>query len=63
VLNLREKVLGPEHPQTLETRDGLGEVLDHQDRHSEAEAEYRAVLKLEEKVLGPEHPQTLRTRR
>jgi Tetratricopeptide repeat len=48
-------------PDTLETRSSLAEVLDHEGKYAEAEAEDRAVLKLREKVLSPEHPDTLRT--
>ena len=61
MIKLKEKVLGPEHPHTLETRNNLAEMLDDQGKYAEAETEYRAVIKLKEKVLGPEHPDTLCT--
>jgi tetratricopeptide (TPR) repeat protein len=62
VLKLREKVLGPEHPDTLASRHNLASTLNKQGKYAEAEAEYRAVLKLWEKVLGAEHPNTLSSR-
>jgi Flp pilus assembly protein TadD len=62
VNKLREKVLGPQHPDTLKTRSNLAIVLEVQGKYAEAEAEDRAVIKLREKVLGPEHPDTLASR-
>jgi tetratricopeptide (TPR) repeat protein len=62
VIKLEEKVLGPEHPDTLGSRTNLAVALQSQGKYAEAETEFRAVLKLEEKVLGPEHPSTLGSR-
>jgi tetratricopeptide (TPR) repeat protein len=62
VVSVREQVIGPEHPDTLTSRNNLANALDAQGKYAEAEAEHRAVLKLREKVLGPEHPDTLRSR-
>jgi tetratricopeptide (TPR) repeat protein len=59
---LREKVLGPEHLDTLRSRNSLAAELNDQGRFSEAEAQYREIIKVREKVLGPEHPDTLFTR-
>ena len=61
LFKLEEKVLGPEHPNTLDTRNKLAEVLAAQTRYAEAEAEYRAVIILREKVLGVDHPDTFET--
>jgi cell division protein FtsB len=61
-LKERERVLGPEHPDTILTRHWLAVALDYQGKNAEAEAEYLAVFKLEEQVLGPEHVETLATR-
>jgi hypothetical protein len=58
----RERVLGPEHLDTLATRGSLAVALMLQGKYAEAEAENRAVLDLREKLLGPEHPDTLTTR-
>jgi hypothetical protein len=55
----REKVLGPEHPDTLTSVSDLGSVLESQGKYEEAEAMHRRDLEGSEKVLGPEHPDTL----
>jgi tetratricopeptide (TPR) repeat protein len=62
VLKERERLLGPEHPDTIAARHYLARALNLQGRYAEAEAEFRHVLKLRTRVLGPEHPDTLRTR-
>jgi tetratricopeptide (TPR) repeat protein len=62
VLKERERVLGPEDPDTLATRNNLANALNRQGKYAEAETESRAVIKLQEKVLGPKHPDTLLTR-
>jgi len=37
VLEVRRRVLGPEHPKTLKASDDLGVLLVEEDRYSEAE--------------------------
>ena len=54
--------LGPKHPQTLETRYGLADVLYFQKRYADAENEHRAVERLREAVLGANHEKTLHSR-
>ncbi|KAF1996952.1 hypothetical protein P154DRAFT_607067 [Amniculicola lignicola CBS 123094] len=54
-----EKVLGPEHPDTLTSIGQLGTILLMQCKYKEAEAMHRQALKGREKALGPEHPDTL----
>jgi len=61
-LKERERALGPENPDTLETRHYLARAFEEEGKYAEAEAQYRALIKVEEKVLGPEHPDTLRAR-
>ncbi|KAK0623518.1 hypothetical protein B0T14DRAFT_425965 [Immersiella caudata] len=58
-LQLREKVLGKEHPSTLTSMNNLGNVLDGQGKYEEAEQMHQQALQLNEKVLGKEHPSTL----
>ena len=53
---MQERVLSPEHPQTLRTTAKLAGSLSDQDKHPEAEALWRQVLEAEERVLGPESP-------
>jgi len=55
----RQRLLGDEHPQTLDTMNNLALTLQDQDNMSEAEALYRQGLKTRKKVLGAEHPDTL----
>ncbi|KAF2625654.1 TPR-like protein [Macroventuria anomochaeta] len=55
----RERVLGPEHPDTLISVSQLGAVLERQGKYEEAETKHRRALEGYEKVLGPEHPDTL----
>jgi Tfp pilus assembly protein PilF len=58
-LEASEKVLGPEHPDTLASVNNLGRVLGRQGKYEEAEVMHRRALEAREKVLGPEHPDTL----
>ena len=58
-LEIREKVLGREHPDTLISVSQLGSVLSRQGKYEEAEAMHRRALERREKMLGREHPDTL----
>ena len=58
-LEAREAALGAEHPNTLNSVNILGLVLEKQGKYKEAEAMHRQALKGYEKVLGLEHPSTL----
>lgn len=62
IIAARTKALGPEHPDTLDSRHRLIYALARQTKYAEAEAEARDVLKLREKVLGPEHVDTILSR-
>jgi tetratricopeptide (TPR) repeat protein len=56
---LREKLLGQEDVETLDSLSILGSVLRAQGKYEEVEEIYRRVLKGYEKELGVEHPFTL----
>jgi serine/threonine protein kinase len=56
---IRRSVLGPEHPNTLASMNGLGRTLDAEGHYAEAEELLRQSLDIERRVLGPEHPDTL----
>ncbi|WAO96035.1 NACHT domain-containing protein [Fusarium falciforme] len=58
-LEVREKVLGREHPDTLTSVSDLALVLQDQGKYEEAEQMNRRALEAREKVLGREHPDTL----
>ena len=59
---LRERVLGPEHPDTLTTRNNLAAWRGEAGDAAGAVAAFAELLPLRERVLGPEHPDTLATR-
>jgi tetratricopeptide (TPR) repeat protein len=59
VIEVRARIFGPEHPDTLDSRHRLIYELTRQTKYAEAEAEARQVLKLREKVLGREHVDTI----
>jgi eukaryotic-like serine/threonine-protein kinase len=60
-LGIRMKLLGPDNPQTLETLDQIGSVLEREGKPAEAEKLDRQTLASELRVLGPEDPLTLMT--
>lgn len=59
--DIRSRVLGPEHPETLRTRNDLANVLFEEGRFAEAEKSYGETLEIRRRVLGPEHPDTLQS--
>jgi tetratricopeptide (TPR) repeat protein len=61
VVKLDEKMLGPENPETLRTRNDLLMFL-WEHKTADALIESQQILKLREKVLGPEHRDTLSSR-
>ncbi|KAJ5455860.1 uncharacterized protein N7458_004124 [Penicillium daleae] len=58
VLEGREKVFGPEHPNTLNAVTDLGVLLQRKGKYEEAEPMHRRDLEGSEKALGLEHPDT-----
>ena len=58
-LKVSEKVLGPEHPDTLTSISNLGSVLESQGKYEKAEAMFRQTLTISERVLGREHSNVL----
>lgn len=59
-LTIRLRLLGEEHPLTLESMDSLGVLLQKQGKPEEAEPFTRAALEGFRHVLGDDHPSTLR---
>jgi hypothetical protein len=55
-------VLGPDHPQTLTTRQSLARWRGQAGKPVRAAAEFEALLPDYLRVLGPNHPDTLATR-
>ena len=59
---VQEAALGPDHPDTLQSRNDLGEAYRRTGRLPEAVALQEATLKRREATLGPDHPDTLGSR-
>ncbi|HEX2810430.1 MAG TPA: tetratricopeptide repeat-containing protein, partial [Kineosporiaceae bacterium] len=62
VLADRERLLGPEHPDTLTVRANLASSYSSAGRTAEAIALQEQALAEAERLLGPEHPDTLTAR-
>jgi len=58
-MEIRQRVLGPEHPDTLKSASNLVDVLYHEGHYAEAEKLDRETLDIKRRVLGPEHPDAL----
>ena len=57
-LAIRERVLGPEHPDTAADLSNLAALLQAQGDYGAARPLYERALTIAERVLGPEHPNT-----
>ena len=60
-VDIRRRVLGPQHPDTLTSMYSLGGNLEVQGRYAEAEKLDRETLDTQRRALGLEHPDTLRS--
>ena len=54
-------MLGPDHPDTLDSMNNLAMLLKDQGKLEEAEPLFQQCLAGRKKVLGPDHPDTLIT--
>ena len=61
-LDVRRRVLEPEHPETLDSMSRLASILYDEARYAEAEKLGREALDIQRRVLGPDHPDTLWSR-
>ncbi|KAI9824171.1 MAG: hypothetical protein M1826_007429 [Phylliscum demangeonii] len=59
VLETHERVLGPEHPETLRSMSILALTYAEQGRWDDAKKLQVQNLEIHKRVLGPEHPDTL----
>ena len=59
VLELMERVFGPEDPDTLNGASNLALALQSKGDYAEAEPLFRRALEGRTRVLGPQHPDTL----
>ncbi len=64
VIRDRDRILGQQHPETLDSRPRywLGRALRGQGRHREAEAVLSELVKNQVKALGNDHPAAAATR-
>jgi tetratricopeptide (TPR) repeat protein len=62
VLDIAGRVLGDEHPDTLDCQRRLAGLIQDQGDLTAAESEFRTVLASQRRVIGEEHPDTLITR-
>jgi tetratricopeptide (TPR) repeat protein len=58
-LAARASAFGPEHPDTLRSRNRLAYALWRQGRYRDAEGEFRKLIAVEERLLGAQNPETL----
>jgi eukaryotic-like serine/threonine-protein kinase len=57
--DIRRRVLGPEHPETLRSMNSVAAVVYNEGHYAEAEKLFREMLDIRRRVLGPEAPDTL----
>jgi tetratricopeptide (TPR) repeat protein len=57
-LELNEKILGPEHPETVTGLNNLAGIYEALGAFAKALALHQRALAIREKALGPEHPDT-----
>ncbi|OCQ90985.1 hypothetical protein BCR12_04320 [Limnothrix sp. P13C2] len=57
-LEIRERVLGADHPDTATSLNNLASLYSSQGRYEAAEPLYRRSLEIRERVLGADHPHT-----
>ncbi|MFE3373926.1 tetratricopeptide repeat protein [Streptomyces sp. NPDC059173] len=62
VLDNEAHFLGPDHPDTLSSRNNLATALSDLGEHQQAAELHQQVLADRERVLGPDHPDTLTSR-
>ena len=55
-LAIREKALGPDHPDIATSLNNLAELYMRQGDYAKAEPLYQRALAIREKALGPDHP-------
>jgi eukaryotic-like serine/threonine-protein kinase len=60
-LDIRRRVLGPNHADTIQTMAKLGTIYKSEGRYAQAEQILESVLDVQRRSLGKENPQTLDT--
>ncbi|MFD7218471.1 tetratricopeptide repeat protein, partial [Streptomyces cyaneofuscatus] len=62
LLDNESTVLGPDHPETLSSRNNLALALNDLGEHQQAVDLHQQTLAGRQRVLGPDHPDTLTSR-
>ena len=57
-IEIRETILGPDHPDTAKSLNDLGVLNERQGRYREAEPLFTRALEIRERVLGQDHSDT-----
>jgi tetratricopeptide (TPR) repeat protein len=57
-LKIREKALGPDHPNTAASLNNLAALYRSMGDYAKAKPLHERALKIREKALGPDHPDT-----
>ena len=60
-LGIREKVLGPEHPDVAKQLNNLALLCQNQGKYNEVEQYYERALHIYQKKLGPDDPNVAKT--
>jgi tetratricopeptide (TPR) repeat protein len=60
-LDIRRRIFGGEHPETLSSMYNLADLAEEQGRLEEAEALAAQVLEIRRRILDEEHPDTLKS--
>ena len=60
-MDMRKKLLGAEHPETITSMSYLASTYWNQGRWIEAEELDKNVINMRKKLLGAEHPETLKS--
>ena len=63
VLAARVRIIGPDHPDTLDSKDLLASCLYYAGKHDEAAEMLREVLAGRMRTTGPDHPDTLMSKK
>jgi hypothetical protein len=58
-VDVRRRILGPEHPDTLRSMVDLAGILGAEGHYAQAEKLQRDTLAVQRRALGPEHRETL----
>ncbi|HEX6290582.1 MAG TPA: FxSxx-COOH system tetratricopeptide repeat protein [Herpetosiphonaceae bacterium] len=57
-LAIRQRLLGPDHPDTAMSLHNLGNVVKERGHYTEAQGYLEQALAIRQRLLGPDHPQT-----